>query len=61
MEKQRETATAWLGNVFTWHMFANNSKELPASQQDVAMSPSGRNNLNRVMASWYRAQLDPKP
>ena len=42
------------------HMYANNSKELP-SNQDVAMSPSGRDNLNSNIAAWYRAMLDPKP
>jgi hypothetical protein len=44
-----------------WHMYANNSKEIGTSEQDVAMSPSGRSNLNKNMASWYRAMLDPKP
>jgi len=48
------------GQRIRWHMYANNSRELP-SNQDVAMSPSGRGNLNRIMASWNRAMLDPKP
>ena len=48
------------GQRIRWHMFANNSKELP-SNQDVAMSPSGRGNLNGNPSAWYRAMLDPKP
>ena len=42
------------GQRIRWHMYANNSKELP-SNQDVAMSPSGRDNLNSNIAAWYRA------
>ena len=48
------------GQRVRWHMFANNSRELP-SNQDVAMSPSGRGNLNGNPSAWYRAMLDPKP
>jgi hypothetical protein len=58
IHRSADTVTA--GQRIRWHMYANNSRELP-SNQDVAMSPSGRSNLNRVMASWYRAMLDPKP
>jgi hypothetical protein len=48
------------GQRVRWHMFANNSRELP-SNQDVAMSPSGRGNLNKNSSAWYRGMLDPKP
>jgi Carbohydrate family 9 binding domain-like len=49
------------GQRIRWHMFANNSKEIGPSNQDVAMSPSGRLKLNHDVSAWYRAILDPKP
>jgi hypothetical protein len=49
------------GQRIRWHMYANNSLEIGPSNQDVAMSPSGRGNLNSNIAGWYRAMLDPKP
>ena len=48
------------GQRIRWAMFANNSKELP-SNQDVAMSPTGRDTFNKNVSAWNRAMLDPKP
>jgi hypothetical protein len=46
--------------LIRWAMFANNSKELP-SNQDVAISNTGRDDFNHKPAEWNRAMLDPKP
>jgi len=48
------------GQRIRWTMYANNGKELP-SDQDASMSPTGRDNLNKNIAAWQRAMLDPKP
>src|SRR5207244_11842908 len=39
---------------------ANNSKVTPSDQQ-VILQPTGRGNYNKILASWLRTMLDPKP
>jgi hypothetical protein len=53
-------ATVTPGQRIRWHMYANNSKVDPSEQQ-VAMTPSGRGDLNHKLSLWYRAVLEPKP
>jgi hypothetical protein len=48
------------GQRIAWSMFANNSRELPSSQQ-MALNPFGRTDTNKNASGWARAVLEPKP
>jgi hypothetical protein len=48
------------GQRIRWTMAANNSKVSPSDQQ-VILQPAGRSNYNKIIASWLRTMLDPKP
>jgi hypothetical protein len=48
------------GQRIAWSMFANNSREVPSSQQ-MALNPFGRTDTNKNASGWARAVLQPKP
>jgi hypothetical protein len=55
-----ENATVKPGQRIAWSIVANNSTESPADQQ-MSLSPTGREEPWARPNSWIRAVLDPKP